>query len=123
MGGGYALELAGVDTPAGPRAAAVFYRQNPRPVEEMAVACPIVGSYPGIDVTTKGARELRDELRSRGRKDDDIKIYSRTLHSFMNEGWPVFYNKEAADDAWRRTVEFFQKYLAPTSPEVRVPGP
>jgi carboxymethylenebutenolidase len=36
--------------------------------------------------------------------------YPGTLHGFHNDSTPRF-NKEAADLAWERTVDFFNTYL------------
>jgi dienelactone hydrolase len=47
MGGNYALQLA--CTVDGLRAASVFYSMNPRPLEAVSRACPIVGNYPERD--------------------------------------------------------------------------
>ena len=37
-------------------------------------------------------------------------VYPGTQHGFNNDTTPRF-NKEAADLAWKRTLEFFQKHL------------
>ena len=108
MGGAYALQLACVDGSL--RAAAVFYGQNPRPLEAVARACPIVGSYPERDFTARAGRKLEAALQ-RFEIPHDIRIYPRALHSFFNDRGPA-YNPEAAADAWRRTLVFFQDHLA-----------
>ncbi len=120
MGGSYALQLAcaAAGPAAGPamgpalglRAASVFYGQNPRPLEAVARACPIVGSYPEQDFTAQAARELEPALE-RYQVPHDIKIYPSARHSFFNDQGPA-YNAEAARDAWQRTLAFFETYLA-----------
>src|SRR2546421_8661812 len=51
MGGSYAVQLACV---AGDlKAASIFYGVNPRPMEAVARACPLVGSYPEKDFTAR----------------------------------------------------------------------
>jgi carboxymethylenebutenolidase len=112
MGGSYALQLACV---AGDlRAASVFYGQNPRPLEAVARACPIVGSYPERDFTANAARQLEPMLK-RYQVPYDIKIYPGARHSFFNEDGPA-YQAEAAADAWRRTLAFFDAHLRKAAP-------
>lgn len=109
MGGGYALQLA--VTAQGLKAASVFYASNPRPLEAVARACPIVGSYPEKDFTADAARRLEAELT----KHDiphDLKIYENTLHSFFNRQRTGF-EVEASRDAWQRMLSFFKEYLTP----------
>jgi carboxymethylenebutenolidase len=107
MGGSYALQLA--CTVDGLRAASVFYGQNPRPLEAVARACPIVGSYPGQDFTANAARQL-EPLLERYHVPYDIKVYPDARHSFFNDG-RASYHAEAAADAWQRTLSFFDKHL------------
>jgi carboxymethylenebutenolidase len=107
MGGSYALQLA--CTADGLRAASVFYGQNPRPLEAVARACPIVGSYPGQDFTANAARQL-EPLLERYHVPYDIKIYPDARHSFFNDE-RASYHADAAADAWQRTLSFFDKHL------------
>lgn len=110
MGGGYALQLACLDD--GMRAASVFYGANPWPLAAVAKACPIVGSYPDKDFTTKPARKLEAALAQYG-VPHDIAIYPNTRHSFFNDQGAT-YAPEAAADAWRRTLSFFETHFKPT---------
>ncbi len=107
MGGSYALQLACVDGDL--RAASVFYGQNPKPLEAVARACPIVGSYPERDFSAAAGRKL-DEVMDKYQIDHDIKIYPDSAHSFFNDQGPS-YNAEASADAWKRTLAFFQKHM------------
>ena len=107
MGGGYALQLACVDGRL--KSASVFYGQNPRPLDAVARACPIVGSYPERDFTARQARRLDPALTRYG-VHHDIKIYPGTRHSFFNETRRA-YDATAAADAWARTLAFFRETL------------
>jgi carboxymethylenebutenolidase len=114
MGGSYALQLACLNDPAqgaeqSLRAASVFYGMNPRPLEAVARACPIVGSYPEKDFTANAAREL-EPLLEKYTVPHDIKIYPDSRHSFFNDTGPA-YQPEAAADAWKRTLAFFDAHL------------
>lgn len=110
MGGSYALQLACVEDEL--RVASVFYGVNPRPLETVARACPIVGSYPERDFTANAARQL-EPLLEENRVPHDIKIYPKARHSFFNDTGPA-YHPGAAADAWRRTLAFFDTHLKAT---------
>ena len=108
MGGAYALQLAITDK--GMKAASVFYGANPKPLEAVAEACPIVGSYPDKDFTTQAARELEVSL-TKYNVPHDIKIYDNTQHSFYAQQRTPF-EVNAAKDAWQRMLSFFEKHLS-----------
>ncbi len=112
MGGSYALQLA--CTAEGLRAASVFYGQNPRPLEAVARACPIVGSYPGLDFTALAARQL-EPLLEHYQVPHDIKVYAGARHSFFNDTVSA-YHAQAAADAWQRTLSFFDAHLRNSKP-------
>jgi carboxymethylenebutenolidase len=42
-------------------------------------------------------------------------IYPNAVHGFNNDATPARYNKAAADEAWKRTVAWFNKYVKATS--------
>jgi len=107
MGGAYALQLAITDK--GTKAASVFYGANPKPLEAVAEACPIIGSYPDKDFTTKAAQELEVSL-TKYNVPHDIKIYDNTQHSFYSQQRTPF-EVDASKDAWQRMLSFFEKHL------------
>jgi carboxymethylenebutenolidase len=107
MGGSYALQLACVEGRL--KSASVFYGQNPRPLEAVAHACPIVGSYPERDFTARQARSLEAAL-TRHAVPHEIKIYPEAKHSFFNDTRRA-HDPEAATDSWARTLRFFEQHL------------
>jgi carboxymethylenebutenolidase len=107
MGGGYALQLAITDH--GLKAASVFYGTNPRPLEAVAQACPVLGSYPDKDFTASHARKL-DAALTRHEVAHDIKIYENTKHSFFGKQRTPF-EVDASRDAWQRMLAFFQEHV------------
>jgi carboxymethylenebutenolidase len=107
MGGGYALQLA--VTAQGMKAASVFYGVAPKPLEAFAKSCPIVGSYPAKDFSTKAAREL-DQVLDGYNVPHDMKFYENTQHSFFNRQRTPF-EVEASKDAWERMLTFFNEHL------------
>ena len=107
MGGGLAIAWACSDNRLG--AIAPFYGMNPRPLEAVKRACPVVGSYPEKDFTAGAAKKLDAEL-SEANIPRDIKIYEGARHSFFNDQGGA-YDAAASADAWRRTLEFFGTHL------------
>ena len=107
MGGSYALQLACVDSDL--KVASLFYGMNPRPLEAVARACPLVGSYPEKDFTAGAGRKLDAALDAYGVA-HDVKIYPDARHSFFNDRGRA-HDAGAAADSWQRTLEFFARHL------------
>jgi len=107
MGGGFAIAWACTDSRL--KAIAPFYGANPRPLEMVRRLCPVVGSYPEQDFTARAGRSLDAALTKHGIA-HDIKVYPGTHHSFFNETGRS-YDKVAADDSWRRVLQFFGERL------------
>lgn len=109
MGGGFAIAWACTDQRL--KAIAPFYGANPRPLDAVKRACPVVGSYPEKDFTTGAGRALDQALDTAGIA-HDIKIYPGAGHSFFNDRGRA-YNQPAADDSWTRVLSFFGEHLTP----------
>ena len=108
MGGGFAIAWACTDNRL--KAIAPFYGANPRPLDAVERACPVVGSYPEKDFTASAGRALNDAL-DRHAIAHDIKIYPGAGHSFFNDRSRA-YHKASADDSWTRVLKFFEEHLA-----------
>ncbi|HEY0829661.1 MAG TPA: dienelactone hydrolase family protein [Candidatus Dormibacteraeota bacterium] len=107
MGGGFAIAWACTDSRL--KAIAPFYASNPRPLEVVRRLCPVVGSYPEQDFTARSGRALDSALTNHDIA-HDIKIYPGAHHSFFNDTGRS-YDKEAANDSWRRVLQFFGEKL------------
>lgn len=107
MGGSLAIAWACTDDRL--KAIAPYYAQNPRPKEALQRLCPVVGSYPGKDFTTKAGQQLDMELDQYGIS-HDIKIYPDAKHSFVNTDRGN-YNRDVAEDSWERVLAFFGQHL------------
>jgi carboxymethylenebutenolidase len=107
MGGSFAIAWACTDSRL--KAIAPFYGVNPRPLEVVRRLCPVVGSYPENDFTASAGRRL-DMVLDKHRVDHEIKVYPGARHSFFNDT-RASYDKDAADDAWRRVLDFFATRL------------
>ncbi len=108
MGGSYAIAWACTDDKL--KAIAPYYAGNPRPLEAVARLCPVVGSYPGNDFTTRNGQKLDIEL-DRYQIPHEIKIYPDAKHSFFNDT-SRNYNEAAAKDSWERVQAFFREHLS-----------
>jgi len=122
MGGGFALAFAAT-APPGVRAAAVNYGAVPPKADALRRSCPIVASYGGRDrVMGSGAERLRRHLEQLG-IEHDVKVYDQAGHSFMTDGhhpvgrmvflpMRIGYEPRAAEDAYARVFDFFERQLA-----------
>jgi carboxymethylenebutenolidase len=111
MGGAFAIAWACTDQRL--KTIAPFYGANPRPLDAVKRACPVVGSYPEKDFSASAGRALDQALERHGIA-RDIKIYPGARHSFFNDRGRA-YDKVAATDSWTRVLAFFKDQLAPRS--------
>jgi carboxymethylenebutenolidase len=110
MGGALSLYAATKNDKVG--ACVVFYGGHPNVKPDLeTLHAPMLGIYAARDnfVTPESVRELERKLKALG-KSVEIHIYDAD-HAFFNDARPEVYNPEAAQDAWRRTLEFFRKNL------------
>lgn len=110
MGGGLSLLLACHNKDLA--AAVVFYGRNPSPIDLVKnIKCPILGNYAGADmaISESDINLLKETLTKYG-KVFDIKVYSGAPHAFFNDTRES-YRPEAAEDAWKRTLGSFDRYL------------
>ncbi len=94
-------------------ACVVFYGGHPNVHPDLPnLAAPVLGIYGEKDrsVTVESVRDLERKLKSLA-KAYEIHIYPDCGHAFFNDERPEAYHKEAASDAWKRTVEFLRKHL------------
>lgn len=70
------------------------------------LACPVLGAFAGEDelITADHVDQLEERIKAAGQL-ADIKIYPNAKHAFFNDT-REFYNKEASEDAWHRTLDF-----------------
>ncbi len=90
-------------------AIAPFYGMAPRPRAAIRRLCPVVGSWPGRDITTRAAVVLETGLTAAGIP-HDLKVYPGAKHSFFNDQLPV-YQPAAAADSWQRVLAFFAEHV------------
>jgi carboxymethylenebutenolidase len=111
MGGALSLYAASKNDQVG--ACVVFYGIHPNVKPDLPnLKAPVLGIYAENDSSTppEAVRDLEQKLRALG-KSVEMHIYPGVDHAFFNDTRPGVYNRQAAEDAWRRTIEFFAKHL------------
>lgn len=111
MGGALSLYAASKNEQVG--ACVVFYGIHPNVKPDLPnLKAPVLGIYAEKDKSTpaEAVRDLEQQLMALG-KSVEMHIYPETDHAFFNDTRPGVYNRRAAEDAWRRTIEFFAKNL------------
>jgi carboxymethylenebutenolidase len=108
MGGQLAMLAATTNT--GEIAGAVnFYGIHPNVKPDFSqLDCPLLGLFGEKDasVSPQVVAGLVESVRS-AKKSIEHHIYPGVGHAFFNDARPEAYVQEAAQDAWRRTLQFF----------------
>ena len=113
LGGSIVLTWACTDNRL--TAIAPFYGTAPKPRAAIRRLCPVVGSWPDKEITTKAAGVLETELTATSIP-HDLKVYPGTRHSFFNDQLLV-YHPAAAADSWQRVLAFFAEHVRSGSPK------
>jgi len=76
------------------------------------IKIPLLGLYGETDQNPKpeDVKKFEELLKQQGNKNVEMVIYPGASHGFHADYRPS-YNKEAADDAWKRCTAWFAKYL------------
>jgi len=76
--------------------------------------CPVLGLFGAEDalIPQSDVAELRERASSQGLP-IEVVVYPGAGHAFANESRPETFRKAAADDGWRRALDFFAKHLTP----------
>jgi carboxymethylenebutenolidase len=108
-GGAMAGELA-VNAPD-LNAAVVYYGRQPQTAEVPKIRAPLLLHYAGLDARiNEGIPAFEDALKKADKK-YTLYVYEGANHAFNNDTSGARYNKEAAEHAWARTVDFLKEYL------------
>jgi carboxymethylenebutenolidase len=108
-GGGAVNNLAVADPSL--NAGVAYYGKQPDASKVPAIKAPLLLHYGGLDTNINpGIPAYEAALKATG-KDYRIYVYEGANHAFNNDTNAARYNKQAADLAWGRTLEFFKQYL------------
>jgi carboxymethylenebutenolidase len=111
MGGGFSIQLA-VHQPH-LAACVVNYGALPTgPNDIQQIYPPVLGNFGGKDrgITPADVQAFEKSMRSMGKR-IDVKIYPDAGHAFENPNNKDGYRPEDAQDAWTRTINFFNHTL------------
>ena len=67
--------------------------------------------YAGLDERINAGIPVYENALKSNQIDYQLFIYEGAQHAFNNDSSPARYQKEPADLAWNRTINFFKKYL------------
>jgi len=108
-GGGMTNQVA-VNSPD-LKAAVPFYGSQPAPEDVPKIKASILAHYGGMDKRINAGIETFESALKKASIDYKIYIYEGAGHAFFNDTNESRYHKEAAELAWKRTIEFFNEKL------------
>ncbi len=111
MGGGLSLQLAVNE----PQLAACVVNYGAMPTDPEAIKkiqAPVLGNFGAEDrgIKVDAVNAFEKTMKAAG-KSVDLKIYEGAGHAFENPNNKLGYREAAAQDAWKRTLEFLRKNL------------
>ena len=112
FGGGISNSLA---VALGPdlAAAAPFYGGAPPAADVPKIKAAILVHHGQLDKPLVAAYPEYAAAMKQNGVTHDGHIYPNSVHGFFNDATPERYNKASAEEAWRRTIDWFNKYSRP----------
>jgi carboxymethylenebutenolidase len=92
-------------------AGVVYYGQQPPAEDVPKIKAPLLLNYAGLDERIGAGIPAFEQALQKNGKEYQIYIYKGANHAFNNDTNAARYNKEAADLAWGRTLNFFKQHL------------
>ena len=109
-GGGMSNTLA-VRLGAGIRAVAPFYGGPPAKEDVAKIKAAVLVHHGELDTRLAASWPAYDLALKEANVSHEGYIYPGAVHGFNCDATPERYNKAAADLAWQRTVDWFNKYV------------
>jgi carboxymethylenebutenolidase len=95
------------------KAAVPFYGGQPATEDVPKIKASLLLHYAEDDERVNGGIPAFEEALKKASIDYTLYMYEGTQHAFHNDTNAERYNKEAAQLAWKRTIDFFKKKLSP----------
>jgi len=92
------------------KAAVPFYGGQPSSDQVPKINAPLLLQYAGLDTRVNEGWPAYEEALKNNNKEYTAYIYPDVNHGFHNDSTPR-YDKEAAELAWKRTIDFFKEKL------------
>ena len=94
------------------KAAAPYYGTQPDPEDVPKIKAAMLLHYAGDDQRINQGIPAYEEALKKASIEYTIHMYEGAQHAFNNDTNESRYNKEAAQLAWKRTIDFFKEKLA-----------
>ena len=113
FGGGVANSLAVL---MGPdlAAAAPFYGAAPKPEDVLKIKAAILINHGALDKAAVEGWPAQEAALKKNNIRYEGHIWPNSVHGFFNDATPERYNKVTAQQAWTRTIEWFNQYVRGT---------
>jgi carboxymethylenebutenolidase len=108
-GGGMSNQLA-VNVPS-LKAAVAFYGAQPKAEDVPKIKAAVQLHYGGLDERINAGIPAYEEALKKNNITYELYVYEGANHAFHNDTSPTRYNEAAAKLAWKRSMEFFHKYV------------
>lgn len=92
-------------------ACVVYYGRQPQAAEVEKIRAPLLLHYAGLDARINAGIPAFVDALEKANKKYTMYMYEGTNHAFNNDTSEARYNKQAADQAWARTIAFFKANL------------
>ena len=92
-------------------AAAPFYGGAPKPEDVPKIKAAILIHHGALDKNLAGAYPAQEAELKKNNIRYEGHVYPNSVHGFFNDATPERYNKAAAQQAWTRTIEWFNQYV------------
>ena len=92
-------------------AAVPYYGSQPKEEDVPKIKAALLLHYAGDDQRINQGIPAYEAALKKANVDYKLFIYEGAQHAFNNDSNPERYNKEAADLAWERTIDFFKEKL------------
>ncbi len=107
--GGWISNMMAVRIPS-LSAAVPFYGGQPNAEQTKKIKAPLLLQFAGLDTRVNKGWPAYEKALKENDKEYTAHFYEEVNHGFHNNSTPRF-DKKAADLAWKRTLEFFNKKL------------
>jgi carboxymethylenebutenolidase len=94
------------------KAGVAYYGAQPDAADVPKIQAALLLHYAGLDERINAGIDAYRQALEAASKDFTIHVYDGANHAFNNDTSEARYNKEAADLAWSRTVEFLKEKLS-----------
>lgn len=93
------------------KAAVPFYGRQPAAEDVTKIKAALQLHYGALDEGVNKGIPAYEEALKNNKINYELYIYEGAQHAFHNDTAPTRYNETAAQLAWQRTIEFFEKHL------------